>query len=155
MNADPCNLGFRRVDDLGIFEQLGIVVSICVRSGAYLSWTIEAISRIFMPPISLGQCAVFADGSELSGFATWAFLDNESHNALFKHYEEPPEDRWNSGNVLWIMDLVSTHRQTTKIARNLQHHILRNVNCGSHAMALRRTADGTVRKTARFPLIRD
>lgn len=143
-----------RLDGLSNFEALGMMVAICVQSDSYMSWSIEDLSRYFMPPITLNQYAVFANEGQLAGFMTWAFLSDSATAALRDRHEEPGVDDWQSGHQLWFMDMVAKPGQTPAMSRMMREHILRNAN-SRHAFALRRTADGSVRKVSWFPVLHD
>ena len=133
---------------------LGLALSVCIHGRSYMSWTIDDVSRYFLPAIQRNQYAIFFDDEQLAGFATWAFLSAELSDALMKHHVEPEPGDWCSGKQLWIMDLVSPFGHTAEISKQLQQNVLRNMEC-AHAFAVRRKANGAVAKIAKFPLRQD
>jgi hemolysin-activating ACP:hemolysin acyltransferase len=147
-------MSMERLQVISPFDALGTMVSTCVHSDTYMSWNLRDLANYFMPPIALGQYSIFVSGQRIVGFITWAFLSDELTRALRELFQEPGSEEWKSGTQLWFMDMVSTHGFTRDISRMLQQEILRNAT-SSHAYAIRRRADGSVRKTARFPVIHD
>ncbi len=147
-------MSVERLQGLSPFEALGIMIAVCVNSETYLNWNLNDISKYFMPPVKLGQYSIFTSGERVVGFITWAFLTDEHTQALKTKFEEPGFDEWQTGRQLWFMDMVSTEGFTQDISRMLQQEILRNAT-SSHAYALRRRSDGSVRKVAWFPVIQD
>lgn len=155
MNDRIQNKELHRLEGLAIFEQLGMMISLCAYHSIYMNWTIDGIARLFIPPINMFQCALFAEQDKLVGFVTWAFLSDEISDKLKYHFENPPFDGWRSGKNLWIIDLVSPSGKTGNISRMLQNDILRNAAANSPAFALRRNVNGSVRKISTFPIVKD
>jgi cytolysin-activating lysine-acyltransferase len=147
-------MAVERLQGLGQFEALGMMVSICVTGASYMGWNLHDLSRYFMPPITLSQYSIFVSEQRLVGFITWAFLSDQHTEALKAKFEEPEPDDWRSGQQLWFMDMVSTEGHTHDISRMLQSEILKNAD-STHAFALRRRRDGTVRKVSWFPVLHD
>lgn len=147
-------MSVEKLQGLTAFEALGMMVSVCAVNGIYSSWSIDDIGRYFMTPIALNQYSVFVVKKRVVGFITWAFLSEELSLALKERHEEPTPDEWQSGQQLWFMDMVAIDGYTHDISRMLQQEILRNAT-STHAYALRRRGDGSVRKVAWFPVIQD
>ena len=138
-------------------EALGRFMLICREAEAYQDWPIGSCIRLFVPPIDLGQYAIFTDGDATVGFLTWAWFSNEVSDWIMAHHDDPRPFEWNSGDILWLVDLVCLDGYAPKVARCAQRQIFPKSGLPAnrqidHAFALRRIDSGDVRKSARFPL---
>ncbi len=104
-------------------KALGIFVAICIERDAYQDWTIQGISRLFLPPIRLAQYGVIVDGSNNVGFFTWALLSKEASEYIKKTREDPRPYEWNSGQELWVIDFVCKDGMASEII-----HLLRSTS---------------------------
>ena len=132
------------------FEALGAALDICARNGAYMNWTVADLNRYFVPPVNEGQYSIFVDKGVFVGFVTWAFLSRSLSDSLRFEHQEPPPSGWRSGTQIWIMDLICQSGYAPAIGSYLQKTVFRNTSC-SEAFAVRRRADGTIRRIARYP----
>jgi cytolysin-activating lysine-acyltransferase len=148
---------FIAVYDMQPSEALWDIVKICHDSDANLNWTLADVCRIFVPPTLMGSYRIFYHRNELESipvaFCTWAWLDQESDNSIRINFIDPLPTAWDSGENLWIIDLVSTTGHTKKIAKYLRECVFRGAP-GGWAWALRRDNTSKVRKIAKWPLLK-
>ncbi len=128
-------------------EALGYMIGLCAFNGIYSNWTIADIARLFIPPILAQQFKLYFSGSQCVAFATWAYLSDELSEQIRTNFIDPPHDSWNSGNNLWIIDMVAPGLGIS-ITRDLQKTVFADRT--APGFALRRDEYGKVRKIARW-----
>ena len=67
-----------------------------------------------LPSFKLKQCKLFKENNKVVAFANWAFLNKESE----KHFIETREmedHMWNSGDILWVHDVVAKDKGSQMI----------------------------------------
>ena len=67
------------------------------------------------PSIKLNQCKKFYENDELVGFVNWAYI----HDLVEKRFKQTGKikfNEWNSGNNLWLIEIVSV-KNTFKMMR--------------------------------------
>jgi hemolysin-activating ACP:hemolysin acyltransferase len=147
-------MAIEKLEGIGAFESIGMMLDICATSGSYLNWTLAEINQYFVPPVNIDQYAIFASEGRLVGFVTWAFLSDHHSRLLKEQYIEPDGNDWRSGDQLWIMDVVAKPGYIGEIARHIQKEIFRG-SSDKFAYAIRRNTDASVRKVATFPAYKD
>ena len=58
-----------------------------------------------LPSINLNQYKIFKDEKGIYGFVNWAFLNDHTQD-FYKKTLQIYKDDWNSGNYLWLHDIV-------------------------------------------------
>jgi cytolysin-activating lysine-acyltransferase len=72
------------------------------------------------PSIKLNQYKKFYDNNELVGFVNWAYI----HDIVEKRFKQTGKikpNEWNSGNNLWLIEIVSI-KNTFKMMRWVYHY---------------------------------
>ena len=67
------------------------------------------------PSIKLNQCKKFYENDELVGFVNWAYI-HDLVEKRFKQTGKIKSNEWNSGNNLWLIEIVSV-KNTFKMMR--------------------------------------
>ena len=67
------------------------------------------------PSIKLNQCKKFYANNELVGFVNWAYI-HDLVEKRFKQTGKIKSSEWNSGNNLWLIEIVSV-KNTFKMMR--------------------------------------
>ncbi len=132
------------------YEALGIFVTICFNDKKiYQQIKTIDMARIFAPPIQLEQYGIWlTEEGKPFAFMTWALLTKEKEDFLLKeNYLTPKSEDWKSGHNLWIMDFVCPFGNVGKLLYEARSKFFHNF---SHAYAIRRNADGTIRKYSQF-----
>jgi len=65
------------------------------------------IYQHILPPVKLGQYKLHTNNNKLIGFSSWAYL-NKNEEAHFLKTQEIRNTAWNSGNIIWQIDVVAT-----------------------------------------------
>jgi hemolysin-activating ACP:hemolysin acyltransferase len=66
----------------------------------------KQLSNYLEPSIKLNQYKKFYDNNELVGFVNWAYI-HDLVEKRFKQTGKIKSNEWNSGNNLWLIEIVS------------------------------------------------
>jgi len=80
----------------------------------------KQINNYLEPSIKLNQYKKFYDNNELVGFVNWAYI----HDIVEKRFKQTGKikaNEWNSGNNLWLIEIVSI-KNTFKMMRWVYHY---------------------------------
>ncbi len=137
-----------------MYETLGIFTNICYNDKTiYRHINITDMARIFLPPIRLGQFAIWiTEKKEPFAFMTWALLDDKREKLLLDDsYIKPVAEDWQSGQKLWLMDFVSPYGNVAPLL-----YQAREILFSEHKIcyAVRRNVDGSIKKIKRYPIPR-
>jgi len=80
----------------------------------------KQINNYLEPSIKLNQYKKFYDNNELVGFVNWAFI-HDIVEKRFKQTGKIKSNEWNSGNNLWLIEIVSI-KNTFKMMRWVYHY---------------------------------
>jgi len=75
----------------------------------------KELNNYLKPSIKLNQYKKFYDNNELVGFVNWAYI----HDLVEKRFKQTGKikpNEWNSGNNLWLIEIVSI-KNTFKMMR--------------------------------------
>lgn len=109
--------GFAVEPILSGVEQIESLIEI---SSARDLWRKKHIRRFVIPPLTLGLSAFFYLDQKLVGWCSWALLNLESEQRLFTRKWPFGFDDWNTGNNLWIIDLIAPYGGITQISRAIE-----------------------------------
>jgi hemolysin-activating ACP:hemolysin acyltransferase len=71
--------------------------------------TEEELYYHVLPSFKLKQCKLFKENNKVIAFANWAFLNKETE-AHFLKTKEMEDDIWNSGDIVWVHDVVAKEK---------------------------------------------
>jgi len=80
----------------------------------------KKLDNYLEPSIKLNQYKKFYDNNELVGFVNWAYI----HDLVEKRFKQTGKiktNEWNSGNNLWLIEIVSV-KNTFKMMRWVYHY---------------------------------
>lgn len=111
----------------GYFKELGDVIDITPviklykNFDIYQDFTNLEIFHHILQSVNVNQYKIFRKNKEVIGFCSWAFLnkDEEKHMVETSHIRE---GKWNSGNIIWQMDIVAKE-DAKEIALETRKHI--------------------------------
>jgi len=75
----------------------------------------KQLNNYLEPSIKLNQYKKFYDNNELVGFVNWAYI-HDLVEKRFKQTGKIKSSEWNSGNNLWLIEIVSV-KNTFKMMR--------------------------------------
>jgi len=85
-------------DVIGLFKQFE----------KYQNQSTRQLERYLQPSIELNQYRMFYDEYSIVGFVNWAYLHNLVQER-FRLTGKIKHTEWNSGNNLWLIDILSIH----------------------------------------------
>ena len=90
-----------------VLQSIGEICFLCFHSKTHSAWSMQMIAKMFEPAVFLKQFKVYRARNVPRGLVTFAKLgtDAEKEFASGKGLESP--DDWNSGDNLWIVDLIA------------------------------------------------
>jgi len=80
----------------------------------------KELTNYLKPSIKLNQYKKFYDNNQLVGFVNWAYI----HDLVEKRFKQTGKiktNEWNSGNNLWLIEIVSV-KNTFKMMRWVYHY---------------------------------
>lgn len=89
------------------FFALGAVTNLLSYSWLHTNYTVTDIHRRIVPPLELGQHCMIWNGDFLVAFGSYAWLDDEAHEAMKTNTMEWGRQHWKSGDHLWLVDVVA------------------------------------------------
>jgi len=80
----------------------------------------KQLNTYLEPSIKLNQYKKFYDNNQLVGFVNWAYI-HDLVEKRFKQTGKIKSNEWNSGNNLWLIEIVSI-KNTFKMMRWVYHY---------------------------------
>lgn len=90
----------------------GDMMFLAFRSARHSRMSVSQLRSYMEPPLLLGQFRLFRFEGVARGMYTWAWLSPEAERKLITGEQLATED-WNSGDRLWIIDMVSPYNGLT------------------------------------------
>lgn len=78
------------------------------------------------PPIALNQCYFWHRGHVPVGFASWAYLSEEAEQRMMQGIRKLGPADWNSGDRLWLMDLIIPFGGQQEAAKELKEKVFKD-----------------------------
>ncbi len=90
---------------------LGEMTWLLTQSPLHKALAIADLEWLIMPALVHRQFYIFRDGDKPVGLALWAKCNSEAEAKLDRGMIEPENrltlDEWNSGNAIWLVDLIA------------------------------------------------
>jgi len=80
----------------------------------------KQLNNYLEPSIKLNQYKKFYDNNQLVGFVNWAYI-HDLVEKRFKQTGKIKSNEWNSGNNLWLIEIVSI-KNTFRMMRWVYHY---------------------------------
>ena len=106
----------------------------------YKNQSSKQLEKHLQPSIKLNQYKKFYDKNELIGFVNWAYIHNLVENR-FKETGKIKHSEWQSGNNLWLIDILSI-KNTFVMMRWVYNHFKKQLDVNNSINWLR--VDGEV-----------
>ncbi|TGG90288.1 toxin-activating lysine-acyltransferase [Natronospirillum operosum] len=129
---------------LSLYESLGMMMWLMNHADYHSTWPLWSLDQDILPPLMLGQYKLYLDEQQNPvGFVTWAWLDDAGRDIVLEGKAVPGFKAWNAGEYLMVNDFVAPWGHAKFIANDLRVIVFPN----ARGFALRRNADGSIRKT--------
>lgn len=122
------------------YEKLGMMSALALQSPLHRDWLLSDIELYLEPAIHSNQCQFFFRHGGLVAFATWASVDQDTHEKIIQLDTPVPKDKWTSGANTWLIDVVAPFGDAAPLVRHLQRNELAAVK---RAYSVKRNLDGT------------
>ena len=99
----------------------------------------KQLNNYLEPSIKLNQYKKFYDNNELVGFVNWAYI-HDIVEKRFKQTGKIKSNEWNSGNNLWLIEIVSI-KNTFKMMRWVYHYFRKQLKVNHSINWLRVDSD--------------
>jgi hemolysin-activating ACP:hemolysin acyltransferase len=90
------------------------ILSILSTSPIHKKYTIEDINRLVIPPLKLNQYIIYEEDGSPKFYLSWAFFSPEVNQKYVTENYRLQEDDWNSGDICWLINVVSSNNNTIK-----------------------------------------
>jgi len=107
---------------------LGHVMWLYMQSAPHKHYFVQDIESRVLSPIMLEQCKLYLKGQPAGlpmAFVSWAYLSEEAEIRYEQTGRIAPAD-WNSGENLWIVDMLAPFGGGEKIYLELYHSIFKD-----------------------------
>lgn len=104
---------------------VGNVVWLMTQSAAHKHMFMDDLNNLVLPPVALGQYRLWRNDQNPLAVATWAFLNEEAENRLKQDVKSLLPDDWNSGEALWLMDIIAPFGGNEKIVEELRTEVFK------------------------------
>ncbi len=81
---------------------------------------IADIEWMVMPPVINGQFKLFHSGKKPAALALWAYVSDEVQGKLEKGLGRLTPKDWNSGDHLWLIDLIAPYGHSDELISDLK-----------------------------------
>ncbi|NVJ93348.1 MAG: toxin-activating lysine-acyltransferase [Methylocystaceae bacterium] len=101
----------------------GVITALMMDSPLHNKMSLVNLDWLVMGAIKANQYRVFRKEGVPVAFASWAFLSDERSKAFEKGEYILSGDEWNSGDNLWLVDLVAPYGGNEEIIEEIKESI--------------------------------
>ena len=107
---------------------LGVVTLLALRSQNHRFLFTSDLEWLVMPPIALKQFRIFRQEKQNAAiaFVSWAAINETIEKRLLSGAVKLAPKEWNSGNRLWIIDVISPFTKAENILKQLAENEFKN-----------------------------
>ena len=98
---------------------MGQIAWLLMQSPVHKHLFLADLEWLVLPPVQLKQFRIFRQKKVPVAFASWAFISEEVEQRLTSGVNKIKPGEWNSGDRLWLIDLVAPFGGAEDILRNL------------------------------------
>ena len=88
-------------------------------SSIHRQYNILDINKLIIPPLKLNQYRIYEEDSFPKCYLSWAFFSPEINQKYVTENYQLQEDDWNSGDIFWLINVVSPYNNTIKYVLKL------------------------------------
>lgn len=126
------------------------ILNVGLATERYRRWTLAEIARNFFPAVNTGQYLIhYDDSGRPIAFLTFASFSDSVSKKLEETGKTPPQQLWNSGGNLWMMDFASPYIDARKLASGIRKLDLFK---GKTAKGFRRDLRGKITRISEWKL---
>ena len=105
-------------------QALGAIVWLWMNSAAHRDFPLHALNAVLLPAIKQRQFILVSQQGRPVFFTSWANFSLEAQSRYLK--QSPllmPEQDWNSGDRMWLLDWIAPFGHTRAMTRLLQRQL--------------------------------
>lgn len=114
---------------LPVFDKVAVMgdaLWLMQHSAAHKHLFITDIDWMLVPPVALEQYRLWKRDNLPVAFATWGYLSPDAESRLLTGVRNVTESDWNSGEQLWLMDLIAPFGGQEEAALELKEKIFQD-----------------------------
>ena len=102
---------------------IGEIAWLMTRSMNHRYFFISDLEWMILEPVSLGQFRMFQGEKSPVGAAFWAYVNEDVEERLSKGITKMSPPDWNSGERLWLIDLIAPFGNVEKMLADLTENV--------------------------------
>ena len=99
---------------------MGPVIMLYLQSSHRRFHFISDLEWLLLPPLVSGQCKLYMKNEYPISFVSWAWLNEDAEKRLFQSGGKLRPGDWNSGDRLWLIDIVSPFGGVDNVLNDLR-----------------------------------
>lgn len=88
-------------------------------SAIHKKYNISDINRLVIPPLKLNQYRIYGEEGFPRCYLSWAYFSPDINQKYVTENYKLQEDDWNSGDILWLINVISPYSQAIKYTLRL------------------------------------
>ena len=125
INQPDASGRLRLVDPADMPSNVSILVALIPESPIHRAWRSEDIARLFIPPLSLGQCFGFTRQGRPWGIFTWMRLTDEAEQGYLARTRSLQPGDWAAGERFWMGDAIAPYGMLAPMAGIMRRELSR------------------------------
>lgn len=95
-------------------------------SDLHKKWSMDSLHQWTIPALRHQQYRLYRSGDKPVGFATWAWLSEDIETIYATNPSSLKPRDWQSGERLWILDLVAPFGDAKRVIADLRRNVFPN-----------------------------
>jgi cytolysin-activating lysine-acyltransferase len=112
--------------DSSNMEVLGQVMWLMSQSTLHRRWHIESLFQWIIPALMHKQFRVYTRQQKPVAYVSWARLSESKESAYVLNPRGLQPVDWQSGDRIWVVDLISPFNATREVYADLRNNVFRN-----------------------------
>ncbi|MBV1887593.1 MAG: toxin-activating lysine-acyltransferase [Parvibaculaceae bacterium] len=106
--------------ETGLTSLVGSIFLLMMSSPTHKNLLLSDMEWLVMPAVSSKQMRLIRHKDRPAAYVSWAFLSDEAEQRLLSHSPRLTPRDWNSGEKVWIVDLVAPETMIDSIVSQLR-----------------------------------
>ena len=116
------------VDPTDMPANVSILVALIPESPIHRAWKADDIARLFIPPLSLGQCFGFTRQGRPWGIFTWMRLTEAAERGYLARTRKLQPGDWAAGDRFWMADAIAPYGLLANMAGMMRRELSRKAD---------------------------
>lgn len=106
--------------EISVVADVAAALALFARSAWHSQYVAADVLHWLLPPIALGQYIVVREAGRPVAYASWAFVDDDAHEALRRDTRWLQWQEWQGGGRIWVVDLIAPYGHVRQVVRALR-----------------------------------